>query len=325
MTLTLLPDLGDLYRLQPQFNAGTVVEILRSLGAKEVLWASSTDPDHPLRDSLPAAGVAIREGFSQDWTWALAEREELASYLQQYPQGRQRLRDAGQAERDFSEVVTSPLSPKTVLSPAVLEAAQTYHRSTRELLDEGPGTLWHKRRLTELAQALAAESGIVLAPLDDLPDLLELLPDATLADLSQVQPGETSRLRALADRAWQLSEEDDLNALLTALTRETGDAVTPKAELDAAAASIYLAAGELEAARELLERAAHALTDDLPRSLAGLTLARLGQVRDALGNRELAQRTYRAVLALNYAPEVAKRAAQAGLENPFQLEIEKAE
>ena len=56
-------------------------------------------------------------------------------------------------------------------------------------------------------------------------------------------------------------------------------------------------------------------------SLAGLTLARLGQMRDALGDRELAQRTYRAILALNYAPQVAREVAEAGLKEPFQLDL----
>ena len=48
MPLTLLPDLGDLLRLHPQFNAGTLVEALRHLGAPGVLWASSADPDRVL-------------------------------------------------------------------------------------------------------------------------------------------------------------------------------------------------------------------------------------------------------------------------------------
>lgn len=321
MTFTLLPDLGDLFRVQPQFNAGTVVELLHFLGAREVLWATSDDPDHPLRDALPAAGITVREGFTRDWAWALADREKLAEYLQQYPQGRERLRDAGRAEQTFAEVLTSPLSPARIFGEEVQGAVRTYLNTTRERLDEGPGTLWRDKRLSELVTALEGESGVVIAPLDDLPDLLTRLPQAKFPDLTAFRPGETSRLRALADRAWQLHEDDDLNATLEALTRETGDSVTPKAELDAAAASIYLAAGELNHAREVLEKAAHALKDDLPRSLAGLTLARLGQVRDALGERELAQRTYRAVLALNYAPQVARDVAQAGLESPFELDL----
>ena len=325
MTLLLLPDLGDLYRLQPQLNAGTVVELLRWLGAGEVLWASSPDPDHPLRDALPAAGIRIRDGFAPDWAWALAEREQLEGFLQQYPQGRERLMNAARAEQELAEVLTAPLTAERALSREMLDATRTFHGRTRDLLDEGPGTLWRLRRLDEVAAALAGQTGVALAALDDLPELLQKLPDAALPDLHAPQPfapGETSRLRALADRALQLHEEDDLSALLDALARETGDAVTPRAELDLAAANIYLAVGDLKAARAMLEGAAHALQDGQPRSLAGLTLARLGQVRDAQGERDLALRTYRAVLALSYAPAVALAAAERGLQQPFTLDLQ---
>lgn len=327
MSLILLPDLGDLLKFHPQYNAGTVVEIIRHLGASEVLWATEMDPDHPLRDALPAARISIQDGFTADWDWAEAEHGQLQGFLSQYPQGRERLRDAGGAEREFAALVTTPMNAAQMVGDEVIDAARAYHDTTRAALDEGPGTHWRERRLSELAAKLAGQSGVVLAPLDDLPGLLDLLPDARLPDLTGFAPGQTSRLRALADRAWQLREDDDLNALLAALDRESGDhsaedRVTPGAELCAAAAGIYLAVGDLAAARTLLERASHALTDDLPRSLPGLTLARLGQVRDALGDRELAVRTYRAVLALNHAPAIARATAEAGVKEPFRLNLE---
>ena len=152
---------------------------------------------------------------------------------------------------------------------------------------------------------------MALVALDDLPGLLERLPQASLPDAAHFAPGESSRLRALADRALLLQGGDDLSALLAALERETGDRLTPKAELQYAAAGIHLAVGDLPSARSLLEAAAHGLTNE--RSLPGLVLARLGQVRDAQGERDLATRTYRAVLALNFAPKVAREAAQVGL------------
>ncbi|GAA0511967.1 hypothetical protein [Deinococcus depolymerans] len=321
MPLTLLPDLGDLLRLQPQLNAGTIVEALRALGAPGLLWASSPDPDHPLRDALPAARLTVTDLPGDDWTWADAEYEQLTGFLGQFPAGRERLRAAGRAEAVLAELVTAPLTLPGVLDPAFLAQVQEQTLAVRAALDEGPGTRWRERRLTELAARLNAHDGVALVPLDDLPDLLSRLPGAALPDLRAFGPGETSRLRALADRAWQLNETDDLGGLLAALHRETGDPVTPRAELDAAAAGIHLAVGDLPEARTLLERAAHALTDDLPRSLPGLVLARLGQVRDALGDRELAQRTYRAVLALNHAPQVARDAATAGLSEAFRLEL----
>jgi len=71
----------------------------------------------------------------------------------------------------------------------------------------------------------------------------------------------------------------------------------------------------------LLEQAGHAQLEH-PRYLFGLVYARLGQVRDALGDREGAMRAYRATLALNYAPQAALEVAQKGLSTPFRLEGE---
>lgn len=327
MALLLLPDLGDLLRLHPQFNAGTVAELLRWLAGQgvplhEIQWASGPDPDHPLRDALPAAGFTLREvPVPFDWAQAEADHTQLLSFLGQYPQGRERLRQASRAEQEFAAVLTAPLTPQRVLGREVQDAARTYHAALRDALGEGPGTRWRARRLEMTAQALRdVQAGVALVPLDDLPDLLTHLPAARLPELTAFMPGEWSRVRALADRAWQLREEDDPGTLLAALEREAGDRVTPRAELDAAAAGLYLAVGDLHSARTLLERGAHALTADLPRSLPGLVLARLGQVRDALGERERAVRAYRAVLALPYAPAVAREAAETGLREAFRLE-----
>lgn len=321
MSLVLLPDLGDLLRLHPQLNAGTLVEALRFLGLREVLWASGPDPDHPLRDALPAAGFGVEDLPLPDPAPAAAEHEQLMGFLNQYPQGRERLRAAVRAEAEFTAVLTAPLTLPGVLTPAMEEAVTRYHAAVREALDEGPGTRWRERRLGKVAQGLTGRSGAVLVPLDDLFALRDWVPGAALPDLTGFTPGETSRRRALADRAWQLREEDDLEALLAALDREEGDAVTPRAELLAAGAGLCLAVGDLDAARTRLERAAHALRGDEPRSLPGLVLARLGQVRDAQGDRELAERTYRAVLALNYTPAVARETAAAGLREPFRIEV----
>ena len=124
--LTLVPDLGDLLRVQPQFNAGTVVELLRALGAAEVLWATGPDPDHPLRDALPAARIAIRGDLAPDWAWADAEHEQLLGFLNQYPQGRERLRAAAQAQQALAALVTAPLSlPGASFFPRLFESSSS--------------------------------------------------------------------------------------------------------------------------------------------------------------------------------------------------------
>ena len=317
--LLLLPDLGDLLRLQPHYNAATVTEWLTELRPQAVWWASGPDPEHPLRDALPAAGFAVQELDAPDWAWADEEHGQLLEFLKLYPQGRERLAQAARAEAEFRQQLSAPLTPESVVG-TLREAAQSYHAATRAALDEGPGTRWRERRLDDLAGRLKGCAGAAIVALDDLTPLLERLPHAALP-ATLPTPGERSRLRALADRAWQLREDDDLSALLAALQRESGDAVTPAAELHAAAAHIYFAAGQLQDARTCLEQAAHSLPNEHPRSLAGLVLARLGQVRDAQGERELAQRTYRAVLALNFAPDAARAAAEAGLQEPFTLDL----
>jgi tetratricopeptide (TPR) repeat protein len=347
--LTLLPDLGDLLRLQPRYNAATLVEVARGLGAAEVLWLSSPDPDHPARDTFAAAGLPIAE-LAPDWAWADSEHAELVGFMKQYPQGQARLRQAARAEQDLETLLagaqtgtepdTQPGTQPdirtgtqqagvhtlaTLTSPELLAGLRRYHTALADALDEGPGTRWQARRLDTLAQTLSTQvldgrTGAALVALDDLPGLLDRLPHARLPDAAQFTLGESSRLRALADRALLLSEHDDLSALLAALEREAGDRLTPKSELQYAAGNIYLAVGDLKAARTLLEAAAHGLKGE--RSLPGLVLARLGQVRDAQGERDLALRTYRATLALSFAPQAARDAAQAGLETAFLLELE---
>lgn len=319
MSVLLLPDLGDLFRLYPQLNAATITELIQAQGqGKAPLYWVNSDPEHPLHDAFSALGwqVEVLPGVQPSDE---EDHAKLREYLNYYPQGRERISRAARLEHEFAAHFQQPLTIQRALGPELQEAAAQYHAAVRQELDEGPGTFWRQRRLDELTERLATATGILIAPLDDLHEFRQRL-DAQWPDVDSFVPGEASRLRALANRAWQLNEEDDWNSLVEALEREQGDSVTPKAELDAAAANIYLATGQLEPARTLLERAAHGLQGQLPRSLPGLVLARLGQVRDLQGERDLAERTYRAVLALSFVPHIARETAQHGLERPFVLQ-----
>jgi hypothetical protein len=53
--------------------------------------------------------------------------------------------------------------------------------------------------------------------------------------------------------------------------------------------------------------------------LPGFVLARLGQVRDLMNQRQPAIRAYTAALALQWLPLEAKNVAQSGLLAPFTL------
>ena len=206
-------------------------------------------------------------------------------------------------------------------SSEFINAVRDHHRQVAALLEEGPATAHREKRLEALTRQLEGQSGVALVSLDDVAELLERLPHAQLPVLEGFAPSESSRLRALADRALRLEENDDLAALLGAMIHEDGDALTPRAELEYAASGAYLSVGDLGSAKTLLEQAGHAQLEH-PRYLFGLVYARLGQVRDALGDREGAMRAYRATLALNYAPQAALEVAQKGLSTPFRLEGE---
>lgn len=322
MPITLLPDVGDLARLYPAYNAATIVELARVVGARRIVSATPPDPEHPVLEAFDAAGMPV-VNVAPDWSWANPEHAQLLDFLNQYPQGRERLREAAALRPALQDVLAVPLTAQRVTNAAFLAQVKAYHDGMREALGEGPGTLHRQQRLAVVTEGITREAAgddtVALVALDDVPDILEALPEARLPDVSTFQPGEPSRLRALVDRALRLEDNDDLEGLVTALLRERGDAITPRAELQYAAANVYLAVGDLTSARGLLEDAAHALTDR-PRSLPALVLARLGQVRDAQGDRDLARRTYQAVLALPWAPQVALDAAQRGQQEPFLLE-----
>jgi hypothetical protein len=329
----LVADLGPLHARLPAYNAQTVVELLRFLGAARVVLAGLSpsqfagggwrDLENPVLFALDAERFPL-EAAGPDWDWAEAEAGQFREFLGAYPQGRARLREAEELESGLRGALGRPLDAEAAHGPELLGAVRAYHRGIAGLLEEGPGTAHRVLRLEAVGRALAGldlEGAAVLVPLDDLPDLLDL-PGAERPGLAGFSPGEASRARALVDRAYQLEEGDDLDALvrgLLALEGRPGSALGRLAlEARFAAAGVYLAVGDLESARGLMEEVAHGHLDK-PAYLPGFALARLGQVRDLVGERDPAVRAYRAALGLSWLPAEARRVAEAGLEAPFSL------
>ncbi len=330
----LIADLGALHARYPTYNAQTVLEILRHVGANKVIlpsvtpevWQSGTwrDLEHPVLFALDDERMPV-EALATDWTWAELEQDKMLEFLKMYPQGLERLRELRRSELDLKDMLSKPLDAFSIhgLVPElpVLESVKAFHAKSAAVLEEGPGTAHRKRRLQELAVKLEAfKDAVVLTPLDDLPDLLEM--GFTTVNLEGFKPSEASRFRAVVDRAYSLHENDDLDTLVHNLLELDGapDSALARIALEArfAASGVYLAVGDLESARDLLEAVAMGQFDR-PAYLPGFVLSRLGQVRDLMGERQHAIRAYTAALALKWLPLEAKNVAQSGLETPFSL------
>lgn len=329
----LLADLGPLHARNPMYNAQTVLELMRFLGrGRAILTHSSPDEwsngswrdlENPLYYALYDDEIELTP-VGEDWTWARLERDQMLEFLSQYPQGQARLRELGPLEKALREALSRAMDASAVHGPELLETVRAYHDAAAQLLEDGPGTAHRKLRLERLAERLENavwDDAVVIAPLDDLPALLEL-PGASLPDLTGFKPGQASRFRAVVDRAYRLEETDDLDALVHQLLELDGppDSALGRIALEArfAASGVYLAVGDLESARDLLEAVSMGQFD-APAYLPGFVLARLGQVRDLMNERERAVRAYRAALGLSWLPQEARAVAQTGLETPFSM------
>ncbi len=315
------------------YNAQTVLEIMRFLGRPRAILTNSSagewsdgswrDLENPLYHALYDDEVEITP-VGEDWAWAELERDQMLEFLNQYPQGKARLRELHPLETTLREALSRPMDAHMVHSPELLEVVRSYHDAAAQLLEDGPGTAHRKLRLERLFARLEDavwDDAVVIAPLDDLPALLTF-PGAELPNLTDFKPGEASRFRAVVDRAYRLEETDDLDALVHQLLELDGppDSALGRIALEArfAASGVYLAVGDLESARDLLDAVSMGQFD-APAYLPGFVLARLGQVRDLMGERDRAVRAYRAALGLSWLPKEAKAVAQTGLETPFVM------
>ena len=329
----LLADLGPLHARNPMYNAQTVLEVMRFLGRTRAILTDSSaaqwsdgswrDLENPLLYALYDEGTELTP-VAEDWAWANQERDQMIEFLGQYAQGKARLRELAALEANLRDAVSRPLDASSVHGSELLEVVRAYHHVAQMLLEEGPGTAHRKLRLERLAERLEranADDAVVIAPLDDLPALLEI-PGARLPHLSGFQPSEPSRFRSVVDRAYRLEDADDLDALVHQLLELDGppDSALGRIALEArfAASGVYLAVGDLDSARDLLEAVAMGQFDR-PVYLSGFTLVRLGQVRDLMGERDHAVRAYRAALGLSWLPAEARATAQTGLQTPFVL------
>jgi len=313
--------------LHPRYNGVTLLELIRAHQPERIVLASYSPEElaaQTWRDQneislfhvLPWAesmGVALEALDPQAPLRFEAERFREA--LRQYPKGQQILRQVEPLEDNLKWVLTNPRTPEDFAQGPVLEALRAYHQGYGEVFGEGPATGFRRERMAQVAGRLAALEGplVVLVDVLEYPWLLEALPAERVVLPGAHTPTELERQRSVLDRAWQLNESDDWGVLLQQLQEVEG----PEALY--CAAQIYLAAGQPEAAYQLMEQLVHADFQH-PAYLPGYALARYGQLADWMGRRDQALRAYKAVLGLSWAPQEAREIALAGQKTPFRLE-----
>ncbi len=330
MRIMLLPLLGPLHVRYPAYNAVTLVDLLDWFDPTlTLLTALAQDAlnDPAWQDTpelaLPLAVVPWLRRTGRKHMCIGEPPEDPAApadfrrYAAPYPTLQAGFRTADAARDALIEQLGRPLTPRAV-QDSVVPAAADEQAALLEAFGDGPATGWLDERTGQLSDRIVqAAHGTqrlaVLCELEFAPGLtlrlgglegvkMEPLPDALPAS-------EAARARSLLDHAF-LGEYEAPEALLTGLER------LGTAEAGFARANVLLATGHADMALNVLEQVANGDFSD-PYYLPGFVLARLGQLRDLVGKRELAKKAYRAVRALAWAPSEALAAAQDGLENPF--------
>jgi hypothetical protein len=248
---------------------------------------------------------------------------DFRRYASQYPALEARLQQVDAQLADFPELLAKPVNLRG-LKQEVLPRLAGYQLALEEEFADGPATGWLRTRVTQMLELLlaspqlaGAERLVILAPLEQVPSLQELLQQSSLVQEplpDSVPVSEAARERSLLDFAFR-GEAPDPEALVRSLRELKG------AEARFHEANVLVATGHAEQALALLETTSHG-DFSLPYYLPGFLLARLGQLRDLLDRRDEALKAYRAVRALSYAPRDALAAALRGLEEPFAGEAD---
>lgn len=239
---------------------------------------------------------------------------DLERYLAQYEAGQRRLARVRAAEVPVRQLLAASLDlPR--LRGELLPAIASQQAERELVLGKGPGTAWHEERAALVASRALGSGGsriALLAGVDLVPALADALRGhAELVELEEVDAGPEGAERALLDVAMR-AEAHDSGALLSNLARLDH----PEARYHEA--NLLLADSRPEEALDSLLRLLK-LDFREPYYLPGFALARLGQVYDLAQRRVEAERSYRGVLALSWAPAAALAAATAGLAAPFGL------
>ncbi len=202
------------------------------------------------------------------------------------------------------EVVTRALREGFVLTPGLVEGLAVYEKQDQslrlyfpELLDKIDLAREDKRLLNvQFAKALTVKKAKPATP-----------PTEPVLSASE-------KTLAEADDLYAKRDLDHAKQTYSALLKQP-DSGALHGKAYYGLARIAALESDPELAERLFQKTLEMSPDDQTKSWAYLYLARLA---DAAGDRDQAQKNYRAALAIQGAPESVKNAAQKGLAQPFQ-------
>lgn len=323
--ITLLPLLEAWHLRYPAYNAESVLELTRATRPEVLVLAplaplALENPDWQATPEivLPLSIVpwARRQGVRLEGGMLESPDPDAEAdfyrYAVQYSGLQATLRELDSRLVPLTDLLPQPLTLSRIWQEVVPLVA-AYQRERERALDDGPGTDWLRARVTTLVeriQALPEEKVTVLASVEQLPLLQELLAGERLELPQDAPTTDRTRQRALLDIAFRGDAADPARLLTQLRELETAEARYHEANL-------LLSNGHLAEALERLEATVQG-DFSAPYYLPGYLLARLGQLRDLMGERDGALRAYRGVLALEWVPEEAREAARGGLETPFE-------
>lgn len=329
MQVLLMPLFGPLHLRWPALNTVTMRDLLAhfspdqafttALGSTELageLWQDTFELALPLSlvpwlgsRNIPVSGVREEP---RDETAAA----DFRRYAEEMPALQEQLRGWLQLEARLGDLLGQSLTPAR-LNSEVLPLLRDLHAALLEAAGDGPATGWLQERSEIMAQRIVAAAGsgrvAVLAPAEEVPAFeaaFRDLPVQLTEPATTLPPTDEARTRSLLDHAL-LAAGEEANPLL-----EGKLAGLELAEAGYHRAGLLLGRGEYQEALRVLEHVANGDFSE-PYFLPGFLLARLGQLRDAAGDRTGAVKAYRAVLALSYVPAEARAAAREHLAEPF--------
>lgn len=330
MELLLVPLIGPFHLRSPGYNAVSVRDTLAAWAPDALATTALTrgdlaDPhwqDTPeIALPLAVAPWAQRRGIAfvevGEPSPEPGADEDFRRYVEPFPELRARVAQVEALLRPVEALLEEGLTAERI-SELLLPELDAYQRAREDQFEDGPASDWLRqrmetvaRRVLELPDQLDAGRLAVLAPVDHLPFLEGSLRAGGVqcAALPATARSPEALERSVLDYAFRVDVPEPAS-LLERLREMAGS------EARYHEANLLLAGGHGYEALELLEKTSRG-DFRTPYFLPGYLLARLGQLRDLADRREDAKRAYRGALALDYAPQEAREAARAGLEQPF--------